>query len=205
MKITTKYESGEAGEGAREGKRGGMIADPERTVEWLGSINYSNLENTLGRIKGLFSIDAEAPITLLVNSFGGTTGIGMSFYDAMRTWLPANLTTIGSGDVDSSGIVVLAAGIKRYITKNTTLLLHLAGRTFPGEKRFSTADIEAMMKEDRLKDYQYACVISDACMEKHKGESALKYTPEKILELMSKNTLLTAEEAVNMGIGHAVL
>ncbi len=177
--------------------RNEFAADPERTVEWLGAVSYQNLEHVLGKVKSLLSSAPEAPIHLLVNSFGGTTGIGMSFYDAMRSWLRADLTTIGSGDVDSSGIIVLLSGTKRYITKNTTLLLHLAGRTLEQAKRFSSGDLQAMVKEDMLKDYQYACVLSDA--------SGGKFTPEKILELMSKNTLLTAEEAVNMGFAHAVL
>src|SRR3989338_11479148 len=94
--------------------------------------------------------------SLVVNSYGGPTGVGMSFYDAVESWLRPNLTTVGSGDVDSSGIIVFLSGEKRYLTKNTTLLFHLAGRTFSTEKRFSTADLENILKEDKLKDYQYA-------------------------------------------------
>ncbi len=193
MKISTEKEAG-VGRGS---VKTGVLADPERTLEWLGAVNYLNLENVLGKIKGLMSGASELPIYLMVNSFGGTTGVGMSFYDAVRSWLRTDLVTIGSGDVDSSGIIVLLSGNKRYITRNTTLLLHLAGRTLDQAKRFSSADLQAMVKEDMLKDYQYACILSDA--------SGGRIGPEKILDLMSKNTLLTAEEAVNMGFAHAVL
>ena len=54
-----------------------------------------------------------------------------------------------------------------------------------------------MLKEDKLKDYQYACVVSDA--------TGGRYSPEMILEIMSNNTVLTAEEAVNMGLAHHIL
>ena len=57
--------------------------------------------------------------------------------------------------------------------------------------------MENMLKEDRLKDFQYASVVSNA--------TGGKYTQEKILELMAKNTILTSEEAVNMGLAHKVL
>lgn len=57
--------------------------------------------------------------------------------------------------------------------------------------------MENMLKEDKLKDYQYACVVSDATL----GH----YSPEKILEMMARSTLLTAEEAVSMGLAHKVL
>ncbi len=172
-------------------------ADPSRTLEWLGAVSYGNLEGVLGKIKNFMIDDRERPVHLLVNSFGGTTGVGMSFYDAMHSWLRPKLITIGSGDVDSSGVIVLLSGKQRFITKNTTLLLHLAGRTFENAKRFSSADLDSMVKEDKLKDYQYACILSDAT----KG----KYCPDKILELMSKTTILTAEEAVAMGFADAVI
>ena len=77
------------------------------------------------------------------------------------------------------------------------MLLHLGGRTFDRDKRFSTLDMENTLKEDRLKDYQYASVVSSA--------TNGKYSPEKILEMMAQNTILTAEEAVNMGLAHKIL
>jgi ATP-dependent Clp protease, protease subunit len=174
-----------------------LFPHPERTLEWLGGVTYANLENTLGNIKELMRKNPQEEIHLLVSSFGGATGIGMSFYDAVKTWLRPKLYTLGSGDVDSSGIIVFLAGEKRFLTPNTTMLLHLGGRTFDRDKRFSTLDMENMLKEDRLKDMQYAGVISDA--------TGGRYSPDKILKLMAKNTILSAEEAVNMGLAHKIL
>lgn len=174
-----------------------FISRPERTVEWFGGVNFENLQTVLGKVKELIIKDPKDEIHLIVNSYGGPTGVGMSFYDAVKSWLRPNLVTVGSGYVDSSGVIVFLAGERRYLTKNTTLLFHLAGRTFGENKRFSTLDMENMLKEDKVKDYQYACVVSDA--------TGGRYSPEKILELMAANTVLTAEEAVNMGLAHKVL
>ncbi len=171
--------------------------DPSRTIEWLGPVTHTNLSVVLGKVKDLLIEEAAGTMTLLVNSPGGATGIAMSFYDTMRSVLKPSLTTIGSGDVDSSGIIVFLAGEKRYLTRNTTLLFHLAGRTFGTEKRFSTSDLEDILKEDKLKDYQYACVVSDA--------TAGRMSPEKVLDMMRKNTVLTSEEAVNLGLAHNVI
>ncbi len=121
----------------------------------------------------------------------------MSFYDAMTGWLKPKLVTIGSGDVDSSGIIIFLSGERRYITKNTTMLFHLAGRNFGTDKRFTTDDMKAMLKEDSLKDYQYASVVS----ERTDGT----YTPEDIIELMRKNTIVTPQDAVKMGLAHEIL
>ena len=170
---------------------------PDRTIEWLGGVTYANLERVLADMKSFLAEDPVDDVHLLVSSYGGATGIGMSFYDAVNSWLKPNLTTIGSGDVDSSGVIIFLAGQKRYLTKNTTLLLHLAGRTFQEAKRFSTAEMATMLAEDKLKDFQYASVVASA--------TNGKYTPQQILDLMAKNTILTPEEAINMGIAHKVL
>ncbi len=170
---------------------------PETTVEWLGGVNHDNLERAIAEVKHLMIHKPKEEIFLLVNSGGGPTGIGMSFYDAMTTWLKPKLTTIGSGDVDSSGIIIFLSGARRYITKNTTLLFHLAGRTFGTEKRFTTRDMEAMLKEDSLKNYQYASVVA--------GRTDGRYTTEQILDLMARNSIITPKEAVEMGLAHGIL
>ncbi len=174
-----------------------FVSKPSRMLEWFGGVNDHNLKETIAGIKSLMKENREEEIQLLINSHGGVTGIGMSFYDSVRTLLKPNLTTIGSGDVDSSGIIILLSGTRRFLTKNTTLLLHLAGRNFSTEKRFSTLDMENLLKGDKLKDYQYACVVSDA--------TGGRYTPEAVLEMMKNETVLNAEEAVNMGLAHKVL
>jgi ATP-dependent Clp protease, protease subunit len=196
MKTKTKIKTNAAAQSSLWGDIF-FVPKPKRMIEWLGGVNHDRLAEALSNIKNLLIEDPQEEIQLVINSPGGATGIGMSFYDAMRGYLRPNLTTIGSGDVDSSGIIVFLAGNKRFITKNTTLLFHLAGRNFGTDKRFSTKDMEDMLKEDRLKDYQYACVVSDATQG--------RYTPEDILGLMRETTVLTAEEAVNMGLAHKVL
>lgn len=173
------------------------MSRPERTIEWLGGVSFDNLGVVMKKVKDLMVEDPTDEIHLMVNSFGGPTGVGMSFYDACKTWLRPKLVTIGSGYVDSSGVIVFLAGERRYLTKNTTLLFHLAGRTFEAGKRFSTSDLEDLLKEDRLKDYQYACVVSDA--------TDGKFSPEEVMRFMANNTVLTAEEAVNMGLAHKIL
>lgn len=171
-------------------------SNPDRTIEWLGGVSYLKLGEILNQIKLFLGISSNEEIHLMVNSYGGATGIAMSFYDAVR-WLRVKLVTIGSGDVDSSGIIVLLAGEKRFITKNTTLLFHLAGRTLECDKRMTVTDLEAMIKEDNLKDFQYASVVSEAT----NGH----LSANQVLEMMRKNTILTAEEAVQLGLAHRVL
>jgi ATP-dependent protease ClpP protease subunit len=169
----------------------------KRTVQWIGGVNGGILFEITEKIQSLLLEDPLEPIHLLVTSHGGPTGIGMSFYDTMRTVYRPTLYTIGSGDVDSSGIIVFLTGTRRYLTANTTLLLHLAGRTFDSPKRLTTPEMESIVKEDKLKDFQYASVIAD--------RSGGRLTVQEVLDLMANNTILTPHDALEYGLTHAVL
>ncbi len=169
----------------------------KRTLQWIGGVNGGTLGDMSDKIQNMLLDNPIEPINLIVTSHGGPTGIGMSFYDTMRSVYKPNLCTIGSGDVDSSGIIVFLTGTERYITPNTTLLLHLAGRVFDTQKRFTTPEMESIVKEDKLKDFQYASVIAD--------NSNGKLTVQKALNLMAYNTVLTPTEAVEYGLAHSIL
>jgi ATP-dependent protease ClpP protease subunit len=170
---------------------------PSRSVQYFGVVNYATTERVIEEISRLLTIDPYEDIYLSVTSAGGPTGTAMSFYDHMRYVLKAPLVTIGSGDVDSSGIILFLSGKTRYITKNTTLLLHRAGRVFEGDKRITAAELEAMFREDNLKDYQYASVLAE--------QSNGRLTTEKALGLMDGNTILTPVEMISYGLAHGIL
>ena len=109
-----------------------LTYDPQRSVEYMGVVNYGTTERVIEEITHLYCENTLKEIYLKVTSAGGPTGTAMSFYDHMRYILKPRLITIGSGDVDSSGMLIFLAGNRRYLTKNTTLLLHRAGRIFDG-------------------------------------------------------------------------
>lgn len=181
---------------ARRSKKHAPI-DHARTVEYFGTVNYATNERVLEEMRELVHTDASAPITLQVTSPGGPTGTAMSFYDTVRSVLKPNLITIGSGDVDSSGIIIFLAGDTRYVTPHTTLLLHLAGRIFGEGQRFTVAEMDAMLREDRLKDFQYASVVA----ERSRG----RLTSDQVLSMMEKNTILTPIELVTYGLADRIL
>ena len=45
-----------------------FVAKPERTLEWLGGVNYENLEKTLSGVKELLAEDPAEEIHLNANS-----------------------------------------------------------------------------------------------------------------------------------------
>jgi ATP-dependent protease ClpP protease subunit len=174
-----------------------FLFDAERSVQYFGVVNYGTTERVIEEITSLYLRDPRAEIYLSVTSAGGPTGTAMSFYDHMRSVLKPNLITIGAGDVDSSGVIIFLTGNIRYVTRRTTLLLHRAGRIFDGGTRYTAAEIEAMFHEDNIKDYQYASVLA----ERSRG----KLTIEHVLALMERNTILTPQELIELGLADYIL
>ncbi len=174
-----------------------LIASPSRCVEYFGVVNYATTERVIEETRALYTEEPNEPIYLNITSAGGPTGTAMSFYDHMRYVLKAPLITIGAGDVDSSGIILLQTGHTRFLTPHTTLLLHSAGRVFEPGMRYTAGEVEAMYKEDRIKDLYYASILAE--------HSHGKLTQKEVLQLMEKQTLLSAPQAVTYGFADAIV
>lgn len=170
---------------------------PSRTVRYIGNVSRATNERVLKEITLLHTKSPREEIALFVTSTGGPTGIAMSFYDMLRHVVQPRLSTIGSGDVDSSGIIIFLTGEKRYITKNTTLLLHSAGRFFDHSQRFTTREIEAMLAEDTLKNRQYASLVAQSS----KG----KLNTEEVLKMMENQTVLSPVQLIELGLADSIL
>ena len=167
-----------------------------RTLRYTGSVTRMMNERILKDMEKLFTQSPEEEMALFITSPGGQTGTAMSFYDTIQHVLQPKLVTIGSGDVDSSGVIIFLAGTRRYVTNHTTVLLHPAGRVF-GSQRYTTKEMEAMLAEDRLKDEQYAGLLAE------RSNGIL--TTAEVLSMMEAHTILSPEQLVEYGLAHAVL
>lgn len=169
---------------------------PMRTLRYIGGVTRATNERILSKLEKLVEAAPTDEVFLFVSSTGGPTGTAMAFYDTVHHILKPSLTTLGSGDVDSSGIIVFLAGDRRYISKRTTLLFHSAGRHF-GAERYTTREMEAMLAEDRMKDAQYASLVAE--------RSHGKLSPEDVLTMMERHTVLSPEQLVAYGLADGML
>ncbi|MBU6321028.1 MAG: ATP-dependent Clp protease proteolytic subunit [Patescibacteria group bacterium] len=177
----------------------GLVAfAPDELVEYLGLVNYATSERVLKEIEDRLQASPAAPIRMVVTSAGGPSGTAMGFYDTVRTILrPAALTTIGAGDVDSSGILLLLTGSTRLVTAHTTGLLHLAGRYFDPNTRYTARDLRTMAAEDEAKDRQYAAIVA--------ANTSGRLSATGVLRMMRRETLLAPTDFVRYGLAHAVV
>jgi ATP-dependent Clp protease protease subunit len=103
--------------------------------------------------------DAAKPITVIVNSPGGSADSGFAIYDALR-FTRCPVRTVVMGICASAGVMIALGGTKgmRFATPSSRYLLHQPSMRTQGQ----ASDLEIVAAEiDRLK-LLYNTIISDA-------------------------------------------
>jgi len=123
-------------------------------------------------------------IELVINSPGGAVSAGWDLIDFMNNfYIPIH--TIGTGTVASMGVTILLAGAKRYLTKNTHILVHQFRAGMQGKRQ----DLIDYMKH--YEDIQKQIV---GFLVAHTNLSEGKVT-----EMLAYETWMNAEVALNAG------
>ncbi len=88
-----------------------------------GEVNTQMAYNITAQLKKLEHLDADKPITMLINSPGGSVIDGLAIIDMMRE-VKCKIVTVGNGMHASMGSVFLAAGDERRMFENSYLMVH---------------------------------------------------------------------------------
>ena len=135
----------------------------------------------------LQSEDAEKPISLYINSPGGSVTAGLAMYDTMQ-FLKCPVHTYCVGQAASMGAVLLAAGAKgkRFALPNARIMIHQPWGGFEGQ----AVDISIHAKEIlRLRDSLNAILAA------HTGKAL-----EAIVKDTDRDFFMSAEEARVYGL-----
>lgn len=95
----------------------------ERIIVVQGQVETAMAGVIVSQLKYLESIDPSAPITMLINSPGGSVVDGLAIYDMMRE-VKCQINTVGNGMQASMGSILLVGGDNRRMTKNAMVLVH---------------------------------------------------------------------------------
>ncbi len=144
-------------------------------------------ENELLSRQAIWRLEEIPPIHLHIQSDGGMAHSGFGGYDLIRdSKLP--IYTYIEGFVASAATLLSIAGTKRYMTKNSFLLIHQLRHMHWGT--YTHAELK-----DELKNSE---ALMKALTRIYRESTKL---PEDILlELMSKNLYFNAEECLKYGI-----
>lgn len=159
-------------------------------ILFLGGEITSDVANILVcQLLYLEMIDQEAPITMYINSPGGTVYDGLAIYDTMQ-YVSCPITTICTGMAASMASILLCAGKKgqRYALPHSRVMIHEPMTGAPYGTRCTDFLIEAE-ELSKLK-LELAEIIS-----KHSGTDI-----EKVKEDIKRDKWMTAKESIEYGL-----
>lgn len=188
-----RYEDDKDGDKEEKGAGGiGMKLLESRTIICSKGVDDKLAASMIAQLFVLEQEDPDAPITVIVNSPGGSADSGFAIYDAMR-FVSCPVRTIASGICASAGVMIYLGGDEgsRYATPTARFLLHQPSMSTRGQ----ASDLEIISKEiDRLK-LQYNQIVSDATGRK----------VEDIEKDVNRDFWLPAAEAVEYGLADKVV
>jgi ATP-dependent Clp endopeptidase proteolytic subunit ClpP len=161
----------------------------------LGDIEQDEVQDL---IKNLFSMASNSTedISIVINTYGGDVYEMFGIYDAIKfvQSTGTKVNTIGIGKIMSSGVLLLAAGSKRSIGNNSTIMYHW-GTSNLGRGNLFDHEVEL----EEVKRIEYLCnnLISENT----------KLTQKQIDDMLNPktNVYFTAEQALSFGIVDEIL
>ena len=137
------------------------------------------------------------PIWLYINSPGGSIYNGLAIIDTMRS-IKSPVFTVCCGMAMSMGAAILSCGDRRYMTKNSTVMVHEASSGSKGKVSIQEEDLNETKRLNKLLEEIIASQCGKTVKEYHKAtyktdlflssEDALKFgIVDEILESKTKN------------------
>lgn len=158
-----------------------------RVIKLFGDINEKLGHRVMSSLID-FSKNATDDITLLINSGGGDLYSTFAIHDVI-TNIPNKVITVAIGKAFSGAALLLSCGNTRFITSNTSVMLHEPSLTIPDDSKLSYISYE-LDHSLELQDMMYKLLA------KYTGQPIKKV----IADLNGKDYYLTSQEAKQYGL-----
>ena len=161
----------------------------DRVVMLNGGVSDDSVNPIIAQLLYLESVDSSTPITLMINSPGGSVYSGLALADTMN-YIKCPIHTIVNGMAASMGAYLLSCGEKghRAALPNSTVMVHQVMSGIPGGTQ--ATDIGIHYKEtDRLKQ-TLTKTLADNC--------GMSY--EEMYEACERDKYMSASDALKFGI-----
>ena len=164
----------------------------DRIILVTEEINPATSTSIVAQLLTLEAEDKESPITMYINSPGGSITDGMAIYDIMNR-ISCPIITIGVGMAASMGAVLLSSGTKgmRYCTPNATVMIHQPLGGVQGQ----ATEIEIVAQRIlKLRKKLYSLLAKNAGVDF-----------EVMAQACERDNYLEAEEALALGLVDKIL
>ncbi|KAF5025102.1 hypothetical protein F66182_2803 [Fusarium sp. NRRL 66182] len=171
----------------------------ERIICLNGEVNDYMSASIVAQLLWLESDTPDKPITMYINSPGGSVTSGMAIYDTM-TYIKSPVSTVCIGGAASMAAILLAGGEagKRFSLPHSSIMIHQP----LGGTRGQASDIMIYANQIQRTREQ-----SNRIMQYHlnKAKGHEKYSLEEINDLMERDKYLSPEEALELGVIDEIL
>ncbi|MGE8535895.1 MAG: Clp protease ClpP, partial [Chryseobacterium sp.] len=151
------------------------------------SFQYIDVEYVDQELSKL-SVSPRDEVVFNIHSLGGDTAVAFAIYNKIRRYGKENkvkITTRIDGYCASSGVILLLAGDRRIGNRYAEPFVHNAWTMVLGDKNETQKVLEELDKTDNMIAALY--------------EERTNITKEEALNMMSKDTWITAEECLEYG------
>lgn len=166
----------------------------DERIIFLGvQVDDSSADDVMAQLLVLESQDPDSPITMYINSPGGSFTAMTAIYDTMQ-YIKPPIHTVCLGQAASAAAILLAGGAKgsRLALPNARVVIHQPAME---GSRGQATDIEIIAAEiDRMRNWLEETIA------KHSGQPV-----EKVRQDIERDRILTAEQAKEYGLIDQVL
>jgi ATP-dependent Clp protease protease subunit len=160
----------------------------QNIITCFGEINNDMAYSIITQLLYLDSKESDIPISLYINSGGGSVHDGNAIIDVMRN-MSKPVNTVCVGIAMSMGNQILAAGTgERRALPNSRIMIHSVASGTQGKI------------QDMAIDYHETQYLHDKLMEDMAKYTKGKTTYEEICKLTERDNYLSPEEAVEIGL-----
>lgn len=166
----------------------------ERIICLNGAVDETISASIVAQLLFLEADAPERPISLYINSPGGSVTAGLAIYDTM-TYISSPVTTTCVGQAASMGSLLLCGGSpgKRFCLPHSSIMLHQPSGGYFGQ----ASDIAIHAKE--------ILRVRSQLNEIYRRHMTKQHSIDEIERLMDRDNFLSAEEAKEKGIVDEIL
>ena len=166
----------------------------ERIICLNGEVNDDISASIVAQLLFLEADNSSRPISLYINTPGGSVTAGLAIYDTM-SYIASPVSTICVGQAASMGSLLLCGGEagKRFALPHSSVMIHQPSGGYFGQ----ATDIAIHAKE--------ILRVRKQLNQIYKQHLTKPHTLDEIEQLMERDKFMGAEEALEMGIVDEIL
>ena len=160
-------------------------------MELVGEVDAASVNALIRQLRYLQREDPEAPVTLYINSPGGSVDSGMALYDVMQA-VSCPIRTVCMGLAASMAALLFVSGAERDMLPHSRLMIHDPLILQTGGSALKLKAVSDDLMETRQ-------IIARVIAE-HSGK-----TMEEVLAKTASASFFRAEEAVSFGLADRIV